>query len=484
MSTVQNQNNEIPAFAGIEQIYTGCLAQGAYYIENNGEVAIIDPLREVQPYIDRAAKENAKIKYIFETHFHADFVSGHVTLSKRTGAPIVFGPTANPSFEAIIAEDGQEFQVGELTIVALHTPGHTMESTTYLLRDKNGKDIAIFSGDTLFLGDVGRPDLAQKAASMTQEELAGMLYDSLRTKIMPLADDVIVYPAHGAGSACGKNMMKETVDTLGNQKNMNYALRADMTKEEFVQEVTDGLAPPPLYFPLNVKMNKEGYDDIDDVLKRGTLELTPDAFETAANETGAIILDVRHQDDFVKGHMPRSIFIGLDGGFAPWVGALIADTEQSILLVAPKGREEETVTRLSRVGFDKTLGILKGGFEAWKSAGKEIDRIESISPGEFKSRLENKDIPVFDVRKESEYASSHLEKAKLTPLDFLNDHLSEFPSDKEFYVHCAGGYRSVIAASILKSRGIHNLIDVAEGFAGIKKVGLPVTAEICPSTLK
>ncbi len=480
----KDNNNEIPAFAGIEQIYTGCLAQGAYYIVNNGEVAIIDPLREVQPYIDRAAKDNAKIKYIFETHFHADFVSGHVTLSKRTGAPIVYGPTANPSFEAIIAEDGQEFKVGELTIVALHTPGHTMESTTYLLRDKDGKDIAIFSGDTLFLGDVGRPDLAQKAASMTQEELAGLLFDSLRNKIMPLADDVIVYPAHGAGSACGKNMMKETVDTLGNQKKMNYALRVDMTKEEFVQEVTDGLAPPPLYFPLNVKMNKEGYDDIADVLERGTQELTPDAFETAANETGAIVLDVRHQDDFVKGHIPRSIFIGIDGGFAPWVGALIADTEQPILLLAPQGREEETVTRLSRVGFDKTLGILKGGFEAWKKAGKQTDSIESISAEEFKSRLENKDIPVFDVRKEGEYTSSHIDKANLTPLDFINDHLSEFPSDKDFYVHCAGGYRSVIAASILKSRGIHNLVDVAGGFAGIKKAGIPVTAEVCPSTLK
>lgn len=484
MNTVKNQNNEIPAFAGIEQIYTGCLAQGAYYVVSNGEAAIIDPLREVQPYIDKAAKDNAQIKYIFETHFHADFVSGHVTLSKRTGAPIVYGPTANPSFEAIIAEDGQEFKVGELTIVALHTPGHTMESTTYLLRDKNGKDIAIFSGDTLFLGDVGRPDLAQKAASMTQEELAGMLYESLRTKIMPLADDVIVYPAHGAGSACGKNMMKETVDTLGNQKKMNYALRADMTKDEFVKEVTDGLAPPPLYFPLNVKMNKEGYDDIDEVLERGTQQLSPDAFEVAANETGAIVLDVRHQDDFVKGHIPRSIFIGLDGGFAPWVGALIADTEQPILVVAPQGREEEAVTRLSRVGFDKTLGCLKGGFEAWKNAGKEIDTITSISAEEFKSRLENNEIPVFDVRKEGEYIASHLEKAHLTPLDFINEHLSEFPGDKDFYVHCAGGYRSVIAASILKSRGIHNLIDVAGGFAGIKKAGIPVTAEVCPSTLK
>tara|TARA_R110002072_G_scaffold287464_2_gene453090 strand:+ start:6431 stop:7885 length:1455 start_codon:yes stop_codon:yes gene_type:complete len=484
MNTVENQNNEIPTFAGIEQIYTGCLAQGAYYIENNGEAVIIDPLREVQPYIDRAVKDNAKIKYIFETHFHADFVSGHVTLSKKTGAPIVYGPTANPSFDAIIAEDGQEFKVGDLTIVALHTPGHTMESTTYLLKDKNGKDIAIFSGDTLFLGDVGRPDLAQKAASMTQEELAGMLYDSLRAKIMPLADDVIVYPAHGAGSACGKNMMKETVDTLGNQKKMNYALRANMTKEEFVKEVTDGLAPPPLYFPLNVKMNKEGYDDIEEVIERGTLELSPEAFETAANETGAVVLDVRHQNDFVKAHIPRSIFIGLDGGFAPWVGALIGDTEQPILLVTDPGREEEAVTRLSRVGFDKTIGYLKGSLESWIKSGKEVDSIKSITAEQFKQDLESKEIPVFDVRKEGEYASSHIAKAHLTPLDFLNDHLTEFPSDKDFYVHCAGGYRSVIAASILKSRGIHNMIDVAEGFAGIKKAGIPVTDEVCPSTLK
>lgn len=477
-------NNEIPSFAGIEQIYTGCLAQGAYYIINNGEAAIIDPLREVQPYIDRATKDNAKIKYIFETHFHADFVSGHLTLSKKTGAPIVYGPAANPSFDAIIAKDGQEFQIGELTLVALHTPGHTMESTTYLLKDKNKKDIAIFSGDTLFLGDVGRPDLAQKAASMTQEELAGMLFDSLRTKIMPLADDVIVYPAHGAGSACGKNMMKETVDTLGNQKKMNYALRANMTKEEFVKEVTDGLAPPPLYFPLNVKMNKEGYDDIDDVLERGTQALSAEAFETAANETGAIVLDVRHQNDFVKAHIPRSIFIGLDGGFAPWVGALIADTEQPLLLVADPGREKEAITRLSRVGFDKTIGYLEGGIKRWIDSGKEVDQITSISAEEFKKQLETKDIPVFDVRKEGEYVSSHIKQAKLTPLDFLNDHLAEFPSDKDFYVHCAGGYRSVIAASILKSRGIHNIIDIADGFAGIKKAGIPVTTEVCPSTLK
>lgn len=467
----------------IEQIYTGCLAQGAYYIESEGEVAIIDPLREVKPYLDRAERDNAKIKYIFETHFHADFVSGHVTLAKETGATIVYGPNANPSYEVVVAEDGQEFKLGKLTFQVLHTPGHTMESTTYLLRDANGKDHAIFSGDTLFLGDVGRPDLAQKAATMTQEELAGLLYESLRTKIMPLADDVIVYPAHGAGSACGKNMMKETVDTLGNQKQMNYALRANMTKEEFVAEVTDGLLPPPQYFPLNVKMNKEGYDDIHEVIERGATALAPEAFETAANETGAIVLDVRHQDDFAKGHIPRSIFIGLKGSFAPWVGALIADVKQPILLVTEEGKEEEAITRLSRVGFDGTLGYLKGGITAWKTAGKEIDTVKSISAETFKTALEN-EIPVYDVRKESEYASEHIENAHLTPLDFLNDHLTEFPEKDTFYVHCAGGYRSMIAASILKSRGIHNLVDVAGGFAAIKKAGIPVTDFVCPTTLK
>ncbi|MGB5228749.1 MAG: MBL fold metallo-hydrolase, partial [Eudoraea sp.] len=411
----------------IEQIYTGCLAQGAYYIESDGEVAIIDPLREVIPYIDRAKKNKAEIKYIFETHFHADFVSGHVTLSKETGAPIVFGPNANPAFEAIIAKDGQEFQLGNITIKALHTPGHTMESTTYLLRDETGKDHAIFSGDTLFLGDVGRPDLAQKAADMTKEDLAGLLFDSLRSKIMPLADDVIVYPAHGAGSACGKNMMKETVDTLGNQKQMNYALRANMTREEFVNEVTDGLLPPPKYFPLNVKMNKEGYEDIGDVLKRGMAALSPDAFELAANETGALVLDVRNQEEFVKGHIPRSIFIGLNGDFAPWVGALIADVKQPILLVTPKGKEEEAVTRLSRVGFDNTLGVLKGGFEAWEKAGKDTDNIIALSAEEAKEVLKNKHLPIFDVRKESEFNAEHLVDANNAPLDILNDHLAELP---------------------------------------------------------
>ena len=467
----------------IEQIYTGCLAQGAYYIESGGEVAIIDPLREVSPYIKRAESDKAQIKYIFETHFHADFVSGHVTLSKETGAPIVYGPTANPSFDAIIAEDGQEFKLGKLTIKALHTPGHTMESTTYLLKDENGKDHAIFSGDTLFLGDVGRPDLAQKAAHLTQEQLAETLYDSLRNKIMPLSDDVIVYPAHGAGSACGKNMMKETVDTLGNQKKMNYALRADMTKNEFVKEVTDGLLPPPKYFPLNVKMNKEGYEDIADVLDRGTTALDPDEFELAANETEALVLDVRHQNDFTKEHIPRSIFIGLNGDFAPWVGALIADTKQPLLLIIPEGQEEEAITRLSRVGFDGTIGYLKGGLAAWKATGKETDSITSISAVEAKEKLASESIPVFDVRKESEYLSEHVENAVSTPLSELNGHLAKFPEKEDFLVHCAGGYRSVIAASILKSRGIHNLLDVAGGFGALKNEGAKVTDYVCPTTL-
>ena len=467
----------------IEQIYTGCLAQGAYYIESKGEAAIIDPLREVGPYIKRARQDDAKIKYIFETHFHADFVSGHLTLSEKTGAPIVYGPTANPKFDAIIAKDGQEFKIGDITLIVMHTPGHTMESTTYLLRDASGRDHAIFSGDTLFLGDVGRPDLAQKAADMTQEQLASTLFDSLRNKIMPLADDVIVYPAHGAGSACGKNMMKETVDTLGNQKAMNYALRADMTREEFVKEVTDGLLPPPQYFPLNVKLNKEGYEHVDTILERGTRPLSPDEFEQVANESGAIILDVRHQDDFSKGHIPRSIFIGLDGSFAPWVGALVADTEQPILLVTPEGREEETVIRLSRVGFDHTLGYLKGGFDTWKQASKEYDTVSPIAPSGLKELMEQGEVKVFDVRKESEHQSHHLIGAENTPLDYINDYLGEFPSDSVFYVHCAGGYRSMIAASILKSRGIHNLVDITGGFKAIEEAGLPVSEYVCPSTL-
>lgn len=459
----------------VEQIYTGCLAQGAYYIMSDGEAAIIDPLRETKPYLERAQKDNAKIKYIFETHFHADFVSGHVTLSEQTGAPIVFGPTAKTGFDSIIAEDGQVFKIGEVTLTVLHTPGHTMESTTYLLKDEHGKDYAIFSGDTLFLGDVGRPDLAQKADEITQEDLAGTLYDSLREKIMPLADDVIVYPAHGAGSACGKNMMKETVDTLGNQKKMNYALRADMTREEFIEEVLEGLAPPPLYFPMNVKMNREGYASINEIIDRGSASLNPEKFEEIANQMGAIVLDVRHQNDYVRGHIPRSIFIGLDGGFAPWVGALLADVEQNILLVTPEEREEEAVTRLSRVGFDNTLGVLEGGIDAWIAAGKEIDTLACVDAETFKEILED-NTKVFDVRNQGEYGNGRIACAEHTPLSFLNEYVSGFPDNGNCYLYCAGGYRSVIAASILKSRGIHNLVNVEGGFAGIKKAGIPVEA--------
>lgn len=468
----------------IEQIYTGCLAQGAYYIESDGEVAIIDPLREVQPYIEKAEEAEAKVKYIFETHFHADFVSGHVTLSEKTGAPIIYGPNANPDFDAIIAEDNQEFKLGKLTFKVLHTPGHTMESTTYLLKDENGKDHAIFTGDTLFLGDVGRPDLAQKAASMTQEDLAGILYESLRDKIMPLADDLMVYPAHGAGSACGKNMMKETVDTLGHQKEMNYALRANMTKEEFIKEVTDGLLPPPAYFPMNVKMNKEGYKNIEEVMEKGQVALSPDAFETAANETGAVMLDIRHQDQFANGHIPGSIFIGLDGSFAPWVGDLIRDVKQPILLIGEENRIEEAITRLSRVGFDNTLGYLDGGFEKWRNEGKEIDTVKSISASKFKAKMNETEVPVFDVRKPGEFQSEHVQNAHHTSLSEINDHLAEYPEDKDFYVHCAGGYRSMIAASILKSRGVHNLVDIKGGFKAIKEEGVKTSDYVCPSTLK
>lgn len=467
----------------IEQIYTGCLAQGAYYIESNGEVAIIDPLREVDPYIKRAEKDGAKIKYIFETHFHADFVSGHVTLAEKTGATIVYGPTAKTNYEAHIATDGEVFTLGDITLTVLHTPGHTMESTSYLLKDKKGKNHAVFSGDTLFLGDVGRPDLAQKAANLTQEELAGLLYDSLRTKIMTLEDDVIVYPAHGAGSACGKNLSKETVGTIGDQKKTNYALRADMTKEEFVKEVTDGLLPPPEYFPLNVKMNKEGYQSIDEVIKSGARALSVADFEKIANETDALILDVRHQSEFIKGFIPQSIFIGLGGTFAPWVGALIKDVTQPILLVTPEGEEETTITRLSRVGFDNVLGYLDGSFNSWKEAGKEVDTLRSVSADVLAEAITKK-APVFDVRKPGEYANEHIVDVSSTPLDFLNEHIEEFPTKENFYVHCAGGYRSVIAASILKARGFHNIIDVAGGYKAIKETDILRTATVCPSTLK
>ncbi len=467
----------------IEQIYTGCLAQGAYYVESNGEVAIIDPLREVQPYIDLANNRNAKIKYILETHFHADFVSGHVTLSEETGAPIIYGPNAAPDFDAIIAKDEQIFKLGNVSIKVLHTPGHTMESTTYLLLDEEGKEHAIFSGDTLFLGDVGRPDLAQKAANMTQEELASTLFDSLRNKIMTLPDATIVYPGHGAGSACGKNMSKETVGSIGEQKESNYALRADMTREEFIKEVTDGLMAPPAYFPMNVMLNKKGYKAIDKVLEQGSTALSAEAFETAANETGAVMLDVRNQAEFANGHVPNSIFIGLDGGFAPWVGALIADINQPILLITEEELVEETITRLSRVGFDNILGYLKGGFSTWAASGKEIDTVENLSAKSFETAVKENTLSIFDVRKESEYKSEHVIDAENTPLDNINDFLSTFKPNEKNFIHCAGGYRSMIAISILKSRGIHNLVNIEGGFAAIKETEIPVSNFVCPSTL-
>lgn len=464
----------------VEQIYTGCLAQGAYYIASNGEAVIIDPLREVGPYLDRAEKDGVTIKYILETHFHADFVSGHIDLAAKTGAKIVYGPTANTAFDCHIAENGEVLKVGDVTIHVLHTPGHTMESTTYLLKDESGKDHAIFSGDTLFLGDVGRPDLAQKAATMTQEDLAGILFDSLRNKIMVLGDDVIVYPGHGAGSSCGKNMSKETVGTIGEQKATNYALRANMTKEEFVAEVTDGLLPPPAYFPENVRLNKTGYESLDKVMERGLRPLSVDAFEVAANETDALILDTRHQNTFIHGFIPQSIFIGIQGSFAMWVGALIPDIKQEILVVADPGMEEEVVTRLSRVGYDNCIGFLDGGFDAWKNSGKEVDTLSQVTAEELKG-IEG--ATVVDVRKSGEYLSEHLIDAIHVELDYINDQMASVPQEGTFYVHCAGGYRSVIASSILKARGYHNMVDVAGGFKAIKEAGLKVSDYVCPTTL-
>ena len=464
----------------VEQIYTGCLAQGAYYIASNGEAVIIDPLREVGPYLDRAEKDGVTIKYILETHFHADFVSGHIDLAAKTGAKIVYGPTANTAFDCHITQDGEVLKVGDVTIHVLHTPGHTMESTTYLLKDESGKDHAIFSGDTLFLGDVGRPDLAQKAATMTQEDLAGILFDSLRNKIMVLGDDVIVYPGHGAGSSCGKNMSKETVGTIGEQKATNYALRANMTKEEFVVEVTDGLLPPPAYFPENVRLNKTGYESLDKVMERGLRPLSVDAFEVAANETDALILDTRHQDTFIHGFIPQSIFIGIKGSFAMWVGALIPDIKQEILVVADPGMEEEVVTRLSRVGYDNCIGFLDGGFDAWKNSGKEVDALSQVTAEELKG-IEG--ATVVDVRKSGEYLSEHLIDAIHVELDYINDQMASVPQEGTFYVHCAGGYRSVIASSILKARGYHNMVDVAGGFKAIKEAGLKVSDYVCPTTL-
>ncbi|MBL7696300.1 MAG: MBL fold metallo-hydrolase [Ferruginibacter sp.] len=468
----------------IEQIYTGCLAHAAYYMESNGEAAIFDPLREVQPYINRAEKDKAKIKYVFETHFHADFVSGHLDLVKKTGAQVVFGPTAKPGYEAIVADDGQVFKVGNASVKIIHTPGHTMESTTYLVIDENGKEHGIITGDTLFIGDVGRPDLAQHVvADLTQEKLAGHLYDSLRNKIMPLSDDLVVYPNHGAGSACGKNMSKETTDTLGHQKQVNYALNPSLTKEEFIKQLLTGLTTPPVYFPQNVLMNIKGYESLDTVMSRGKKPMPVAEFEAIANETGALLLDTRSAGDFAKGYIPKSINIGIDGSFAQWVGEMIPDVRQEILLITDPGREEECIIRLSRVGYDNTLGYLEGGFEAWKKAGKEIDSVQRISAADLEKMIATDKPIVIDIRKKSEYDSEHIVDAINIPLNQINEHLAEFPKNKPFVLHCAGGYRSMIAASILKQRGWNDFSDVEGGFTEIAKTAIRKTDYVCPTTM-
>ncbi len=467
----------------IEQIYTGCIAHAAYYLESNGEAAIFDPLREVQPYIERATSDQAKIKYVFETHFHADFVSGHLDLAKKTGAKIVYGPTAKPRFEAIVAEDNQSFSVGAYTVKVIHTPGHTMESTTYLLIDENGKEHGIITGDTLFIGDVGRPDLAQHViADLTQEKLANLLFDSLRKKIMPLSDDLIVYPNHGAGSACGKKMSKETTDTLGNQKRTNYALREDMTREEFVDELLTGLTNPPGYFPKNVLMNIQGYDSLDTVMERGNHPLSPSEFELMANESKALILDTRAPEVFAKGFIPNSINIGLEGNFAMWVGEMIPDIMQEILLVTDNDKEEEAIIRLSRVGYDHAIGYLKGGFNAWKNSGYEVDTVQRLSADQFTKEYTTQPI-IIDVRKKSEFDSEHVVNAINLPLNELNIRFYELPQEEPFILHCAGGYRSMIAASILKSRGYHDFVDVEGGMTAIAKTTVPKTNYVCPTTL-
>jgi glyoxylase-like metal-dependent hydrolase (beta-lactamase superfamily II)/rhodanese-related sulfurtransferase len=462
----------------VEQIYTGCLAQGAYYIESDGEAAVIDPLREVEPYLKRAEKTGAKIKYVFETHFHADFVSGHVDLAAKTGAAIVYGPNATTDFKAHIATDGEEFKVGKYTFRVLHTPGHTLESTCYLLLDENGKEKYVFTGDTLFIGDVGRPDLAQKS-TLTMDDLAGMLYESLNTKIKNLPDEVVVYPAHGAGSACGKNMSKETWDTIGHQKKVNYALLAT-NKAQFIKEVTDGLAMPPQYFPLNVMMNKQGYTSIDTILTRGNRALSPLAFELEAEVNNALILDVRSADEFAKGFIPNSIQIGLGGQFAPWVGEMILDIKQPILIVAPEGKEEEAIIRLSRVGYDNTIGYLEGGFAAWQAAGKEIDTVNRISAAEFATIWKKEDL-VLDNRRDGEYAAEHLEEAYHRPLSTINEWIGTIDKSEPFTLYCGSGYRSMIAASILKARGYDNFTEVAGGFGAIAKTNLPKTDFVCQS---
>jgi hydroxyacylglutathione hydrolase len=450
----------------VKQLYTNCLAQGAYYIADNGEAAIIDPLRETRPYLDLLSNNNDSLKFIFETHFHADFVSGHVDLARQTGAKIVFGPKAKTRYESHVAADGEEFSIGRLTLRVLHTPGHTLESSCYLLLDEKMRPLCLFTGDTLFIGDVGRPDLAVKS-ELTQHDLAGMLYESLRKKIMPLPDEVIIYPAHGAGSSCGKNLSKETSDTLGNQKRTNYALR-DISKDQFIKEVTEGILPAPQYFAKNAAMNMGGYDKYEDVMARGSKPLTADEFENMRNSGGVVVLDVRKPAEFAAGHVPGSLFIGLDGQFAPWVGTLIEDLRTPLLVVAPVGREEEAVMRLSRVGYDNCIGYLKGGFGTWTSSGKPAGTVHSISPEEYLA-IYRSGASTLDVRRPGEFDGGHLKKAEGRPLDFIRRWLDEVNPATPWFVHCAGGYRSMIAASILKAKGFSNITDVQGGFSAISQ---------------
>lgn len=470
----------------LEQIYTGCIAEAAYYITSNGEAAIVDPLRETQPYLERLERDGVKLKYIFETHFHADFVSGHVDLAKKTGATIVYGPTGmKTGFDMHVGTDGEIFKVGGIEIKLIHTPGHTMESSCYLVSDEEGKEKGLISGDTLFIGDVGRPDLAQHViADLTQDKLARHLYNSLRTKIMPLSDDLIVYPNHGAGSACGKNMSKETTDTLGNQKKTNYALNPELTEDQFVEAILTGLTTPPQYFPKNVLMNIQGYDTLDSIMEKGQKAYDANAFELIANETRALILDTRNPEDFAKGFIPNSINIGINGSFAMWVGELILDIKQEILIVAENNEKvKEAIIRLSRVGYDNAIGYLEGGFEAWKNAGKEIDIVHRITAAQLEKHCNDEKQVIIDIRKVSEFQSEHLVEAINIPLNVLNDHLAEFPKEVPFILHCAGGYRSMIAASMLKQRGYDNFVDVIGGFSDIKNTSLPKTDYVCPSTL-
>ena len=451
----------------VEQIYTKCLSQGSYYIESNNEAAIIDPIREIDTYIEKAKKNKSKIKYIFETHIHADFISGHLNLAKKTNAEIVYGPESETKFDKTVAKDYQEFKVGNVTIVAIHTPGHTIESTTYLLRDTNGTDHAIFTGDTLFLGDVGRPDLSQNS-DMDNRDLASMLYDSLRNKIMILNDDVVVYPGHGQGTSCGKDLSSETIGRLGDQKKTNYALRESMSKDQFVNEVLHGLLDPPKYFPSNVSINKEGYVESEDVLNKNLNAFKPSEVEKLINND-VTILDVRSADEFAKSHIPGSIFIGLDGRFAPWVGEILEDVSKQLLLVVPMGREKEAILRLSRVGFDNVHGYLEGGIQNWIESGKEISSVENESAFNFSKHNSKQTKNILDVRSKSEHSSESLEKSLNIPLPELSYSIDEVSFTDRFYIHCKGGYRSMIAASLLLSKGVSNIVNIAGGFDEIKR---------------